>query len=268
MYPVIRILHFEVDSYIFLYLIAFIVATFLLKHELKRKNYPPYLYALLMITGLAAGIIGSKIYYFFEIWKQFILSPLEPLFNIPGSGWYGGFILGSIAILLILRIKKLPVLETLDVIIPIVPLGQALGRLGCFFGGCCHGIPTNVPWAVSFPNGQYPPSVKVHPTQLYEMLIYLCIFILLWKLRKKEMKNGLKFSLYLLLAGLGRFIVEFYRINPQTPLFRLTAPQIIAILGMMLGGFIIIYVKRKGAAWDRKILLPVFIISLSQVITG
>ncbi|UCH94024.1 MAG: prolipoprotein diacylglyceryl transferase [Candidatus Aminicenantes bacterium] len=249
MYPVIHILHFELESYIVLYLIAFIVATFLLKYELKRNNYPSYLYALLMIVGLITGIIGSKIYYIFEIWNEFILSPVETFFNIPGLGWYGGFILGGISIVLTLKIKKLPVLETLDVMIPIVPLGQALGRLGCFLGGCCHGTPTNVPWALAFPNGQYPPSVTVHPTQLYEMLIYLCIFILLWKLRKKEMKNGLKFSLYLILAGLGRFIVEFYRINPQTALFRLTAPQIIAILGMMLGAFIIIYVKRKGAAW-------------------
>jgi phosphatidylglycerol:prolipoprotein diacylglycerol transferase len=246
MYPVIRILHFEVESYIVLYLVAFIVATFLLKYELKRNNYPSYLYALLMITGSITGIIGSKIYYFFEIWDEFILSPLEPLFNIPGSGWYGGFILGGISIVLILKIKKLPVLETLDVIIPVVPLGQVFGRLGCFLAGCCHGTPANVPWALSFPNGQYPAYVKVHPTQLYEIFIYLCIFILLWKLRKKEMKNGLKFSLYFILAGLGRFIVEFYRINPQT-LFRLTAPQIIALLGIMLGTFIIIYVKRKGA---------------------
>jgi len=155
--------------------------------------------------------------------------------------------LGGISIVLILKIKRLPVLETLDVIIPVVPLGQVFGRLGCFLGGCCHGTPANVPWALSFPNGQYPAYVKVHPTQLYEMFIYLGIFILLWKLRKKEMKNGLKFSLYLILAGPGRFIVEFYRINPQTTLFRLTAPQIIAILGMMLGAFIIIYVNRTGA---------------------
>jgi len=246
MHPFINILDFEIESYIVLYLIAFIVATFLLKHELKRNNYPPYLYVALMIVGLITGIIGSKIYYLFVTWNEFILSPFGIIFSIGGSGWYGAFILGGISIVLTLKIKKLPVLRTLDVLIPIVPIGQAIGRIGCFLAGCCHGIPSDVPWALSFQNGLYPTYVKVHPTQFYEMFIYLCVFILLWKLRKKEMKHGLKFSLYLVLAGFGRFIVEFYRLNPKI-LFLLTVPQIIAILSIMLGAFIIINVKRKDA---------------------
>jgi phosphatidylglycerol:prolipoprotein diacylglycerol transferase len=199
-----------------------------------------------MIVGLIAGIIGSKIYYILEIWNEFILSPFAILFDISGSRWYGGFILGSISIVLTLKIKNLPILKTLDVIIPIVPISQAIGRLGCFLAGCCQGIPSDVPWALSFPNGLYPTYVKVHPTQLYELFIYLCIFILLWKIRKKEMNHGLKSSLYLILAGLGRFIVEFYRLHPKI-LFQLTIPQIIAILGIMLGTFIVIYGKRKDS---------------------
>lgn len=246
MYPVIHIFNFDLESYLVLYLIAFIVATFLLKHELKRHNYPSYLYATLMVVGLITGIIGSKIYYLFVTWNEFILSPYGIIFSVAGSGWYGGFILGVISIVLTLKIKKLPVLKTLDVLIPIVPIGQAIGRIGCFLAGCCHGIPSDVPWALSLQNGLYPTYVKVHPTQFYEMFIYLCVFILLWKLRKKEMKHGLKFSLYLILAGFGRFIVEFYRLNPKT-LFLLTVPQIIAILSIMLGTFIILNVKRKDA---------------------
>jgi len=199
-----------------------------------------------MIVGLITGIIGSKIYHLFVTWNEFILSPFGIIFNIGGSGWYGAFILGGISIVLTLKIKKLPVLKTLDVLIPIIPIGQAIGRIGCLLAGCCHGVPSDVPWALSFQNGLYPTYVKVHPTQFYEMFIYLCIFILLWKLRKKEMKHGLKFSLYLVLAGSGRFIVEFYRLNPKI-LFQLTVPQIIAILGIMLGAFIIINVKRKDA---------------------
>jgi phosphatidylglycerol:prolipoprotein diacylglycerol transferase len=181
---------------------------------------------------------GSKIYHFFEIWDEVILNPAENLFSISGWGWYGGFIFGTISIVLLLRFKKLPILGTFDIIAPVIPLGQAIGRVGCFLSGCCHGIPSKVPWAVSFPYGQFPTYVKVHPTQLYETLIYLSIFILLWSVRKKELERGLKFSLYLISAGLGRFMVEFYRLNSQV-LFRLTVPQIIAMMSITIGVFII-----------------------------
>lgn len=245
MCPVIRITNFDIDSYVFLYFIAFIVSTFLLRHELKRNNYAPHLYVTLMVVGLITGIIGSKIYYLIGIWKEFTLSPFETIFNIAGQGSYGGFILGGISIALTLKLKKLPLLKTLDVIAPIVPMGQVFGRLGCFLAGCCHGIPSHVPWALSFPNGLYPVHVKVHPTQLYEMFICFCIFILLWKLRKKETEYGVKFGLYLVLADLGRFIVEFYRLNPKV-LFSLTVPQIIAVLGVMIGTFIIKNARPKN----------------------
>jgi phosphatidylglycerol:prolipoprotein diacylglycerol transferase len=244
MYPVIHIFRFNIDSYMLFYCIAFIVAAFLLRHELRRNNYPPYLYINLMTVGLITGVIGSKIYYLLGIWNEFILSPFETSFNIAGSGWYGGFALGGISVVLALRLKRLPVLKILDIMIPVVPIGQVFGRLGCFLAGCCHGIPSNVPWALSFPNGLYPAHVKVHPTQLYEMFTYLCIFILLWKLRKKEIKYGVKFGLYLILAGLGRFIVEFYRLNPKI-LLSLTVPQIAAALGIILGAFVIIDFKPK-----------------------
>ncbi len=246
MYPFIHILDFEIKSYIVLYLIAFIVATFLLKHELKRNNYPRYLYATLMIVGLITGIIGSKIYYLFITWNESILNPFGIIFNISGSGWYGAFIFGGISIVLTLKIKKLPVLKILDVLIPIVPICQVIGRLGCFLAGCCQGIPSDVPWALSYQNGLYPAYVKVHPAPLYEMFVSICVFWLLWKLRKKETPTGLKLGLYLILASLGRFAVEFYRLNPKV-LLGFTVPQIIACLSIMLGAFIIINVKRKNA---------------------
>ena len=246
MYPFIHIFGFEIESYLVLYVIAFIVATFLLRHELKRNDYPPYLYIVLLITAVITGMIGSKIYYLFEVWDSFIMSPAETFFNLAGSGWYGGFILAGVSIAALLKIKKFPVLKTLDVIIPVLPLTQAIGRIGCFLAGCCHGSPADVPWAMSFPRGLYPPDVKVHPTQLYEILIYLCVFVLLWTLRKKEIKYGIKAGLYLILAGLGRFIVEFYRLNPKV-VFRLTAPQIIALSGAILGVVIILLCLRRAS---------------------
>ena len=239
MYPEICVYSFEISSYTLLQFVAIIVTTFLVRHELRRNNYPHRLWLTLTAVFLMAMFVGSKVYYIFEVWNEFILNPDEVLFSVYGSRWYGGLILGSILLALLLKIKKLPVLRTFDVIAPVIPLGQAIGRIGCFFAGCCHGTPSKVRWAVSFPSGQYPAYVKVHPTQIYEMFIYFCVFILLWSLRKKEMKQGVKFSLYLILAGLGRFMSEYYRLNSQV-LFRLTVPQIIAVMGIFIGTFIIV----------------------------
>ncbi len=256
MCPVIGIINFEIDNYILLYVTASVVAVVLLRHELNRNHYAPHLYITLTVVGLIAGLIGSRLYNCFEFWNEFVANPIEFFLHTAGSGWYGAFIFGSSSILLTLKIKKLPILRTADIIILIIPLSQVFGRLGCFFAGCCHGIPSNLPWAVRFPNGSVPASVTVHPTQLYEIFIYLFVFILLWKLRKREMRAGMKLSLYLILAGLGRFIVEFYRLTPKV-LFGLTVPQLIAISGVILGIFIILRAVSKYSLLKLNFTFPI-----------
>jgi prolipoprotein diacylglyceryltransferase len=94
MYPEIPFYSFKIDTYIFIYLMAIIVASVLLRLELKRNSYSASLYFLLASTALIAGIVGSKIYYIVEAWDQFIQNPWQTFFAIAGSTWYGGFILG------------------------------------------------------------------------------------------------------------------------------------------------------------------------------
>jgi phosphatidylglycerol---prolipoprotein diacylglyceryl transferase len=245
MYPVLHIFSFNVASFIVIYCAAFVLGAFLLRHEFKRNHYPRKTYVPLIIIGLLSGLLGSKIYYCIEIWNEYLLSPFRSFFTLNGSGWYGGFILALGAIAITLSIMKLPVMKSLDIIAPVIPICQILGRFGCFLGGCCHGVPSKAPWAMSFPDGAYSPYTKVHPTQLYEMMVYLCIALVLWNLRKKKVKNGLLFGLYLCMAGVGRFIVEFYRFNPRIAL-HLSAPQIAALSGIILGTFIIFH-KTKAA---------------------
>lgn len=234
MYPEISLYSFKIDTYVSMYFVAIITASVLLGLELGRNHYSTRSCSVLIFTALVAGFVGSKIYYVFQEWDQFIQNPWRICFAIAGSGWYGGFVLGFCMVAMVLKVEKLPVLKTLDIMVPIVPLAEALGRLGCFFVGCCHGKPSHVPWAVAFPNGLFPPNVKVHPTQLYESILSLGIFLLLWRLRKAEIRSGTKIGLYLVLAGLVRFIIEFYRLEPKV-LFELTAPQIFALLGIVLG---------------------------------
>jgi len=243
MYPQINIFDQQINSHALLIFIAIVTVGILLKRELRRNSYPEYSWAFLMVAGVAGGLIGAKLYHCFEEWYAFLDNPTEVLFSIYGSGWYGGFILGIIFILVVIKLKTLPALATLDIIATILPLGQVLGRIGCFLAGCCGGVQSKSSWAIAFPNGVITAPYKIHPTQLYEMFIYLCVFVLLWNLRKKELGNGIRFGLYLVLAGLGRFVVEFYRINPDVYL-EFSAQQIIAISGVMAGLFIITASRR------------------------
>ena len=249
MYPEITIGSIEIDSYIILYLLAFIIVALLLKREFKKRHYSTKLFIGLLITGLFFGMIGSKIYYVLENWDAFTIDPYQTFFRISGSGWYGGFILGGTGILIFLKINKLPVLTFLDILALFVPVGQVFGRLGCFLAGCCYGTPSNLPWAVSFPNTLYPPHVKVHPTQLYELIIYFAISILLFRLKNKNLKCGILLGLYLALSGVGRFIVEFYRPNPRI-IAQLSAPQVLALIGILLGSYFIFRVNQSFNAFS------------------
>ena len=130
-----------------------------------------------------------------------------------------------------------------DWVAPYLALGHGIGRIGCFLVGDCYGIPSNLPWACSFPDGLPPTDIAVHPTQLYEMSAYFIIFIYLTFLKNKRFYKGQIMFEYLFLAGFARFMVEFIRTNPKY-LFGLSGAQHISIL-MMIAGIYFMYIKRK-----------------------
>jgi phosphatidylglycerol:prolipoprotein diacylglycerol transferase len=223
-----------IDSFTLLYIAAIIVAAILLRHALLRNNYHPYLYIKMIVVAVSMMFVGGKIYYILANWDEFLPNKLTVIFGMSGFGWYGAFILGCFSIVLTLRILKIPILRTFDIIAPIIPISYAIGRIGCFLGGCCHGGPSKLPWAMSFPYGQYPDYVRVHPSQLYDSVANIFIFLILWRLRERKLQTGTKFGLYLICAGLSRFIVEITRLNPKV-IIQLTAPQIISILSLVIG---------------------------------
>ena len=139
-------------------------------------------------------------------------------------------------------------------------MGYAIGRIGCFLVGDDYGIPTNVPWAISFPNGlppttyevfeyrfpwidlsNYAPGLlSVHPTQIYETLICIFIFIYLWKSRTKIKYQGSLFFTYLILAGVERFFIEFLRTNEKYLFDLFSGAQILSIFMVLIGTYFII----------------------------
>ena len=246
MYPQVKIFSgFAIHSYNLMALIGFAVTLLLLKRELKRININSAVYASMVISSIIGFSLGSRLYNILEHWDIYHNNFLNALFIKGGLAWYGGLIFTIILIFIVINIYKLPSLKIFDIFAPLFALGLAIGRMGCFLAGDgCYGCPTNLPWGMSFPNGIKPISVKVHPTQLYEMIIMLFIFVLLWKRRKSKCPDGYIFSVYLILAGIERFFIEFLRMNERV-IFNLTQAQIISILLILSG----LYIK-SPIYWD------------------
>src|SRR6202790_4230602 len=172
-----------------------------------------------LIIGIAglAGLIGARLYHVLESPHEFFADPWPQLFSRYGFAWFGGFLGGFIALVILARWAKIPLLEFFDICSRAACVGYAIGRIGCLLSGDGdYGIPTNLPWGMSFPNGLVPTTQRVHPTPIYELLVALLIAAYLWRRGTKSdrLPAGRITGEYLVLSGVARFLVEFIRINP------------------------------------------------------
>jgi phosphatidylglycerol:prolipoprotein diacylglycerol transferase len=198
--------------------------------------------ALVFAAGVG-GIVGAKVYYalLYQDWRLLI--------DRSGLVWYGGFVLGTAAVLWVMRRRHLPAWQTLDAATPALALGYAVGRIGCFLVGDDYGRPTDLPWGVAFPVGLPRTTagvlrdtygydlpglpddalVKVHPTQLYETLIALAIWWVGLRLLRRGVPPGLVALPVLALLALERFGVEFLRAKDDRLLGGFTVAQAISL---------------------------------------
>ena len=188
--------------------------------------------------SLMGGIIGGRILYVALQPAFFARHPWE-VFALWHGGlvWYGGFFGGLITGYWYIRSRGLRWLCVLDQFIPFGALGHAIGRIGCFFNGCCYGKPTDSWCGVFFPGH----AERVLPTQLFETLGLCLLFVLLRKLQTPVLlrKPGAVFSGYLIGYGLLRFILEFTRGDQQIWLAGMTLQQAIS-LALILAGTVLI----------------------------
>lgn len=213
---------------------------------------------------LAGSIIGARAVYVTTYWKhQFADQPISEIFMIQHGGlvFYGGLIGASISSLAYLWWKKLPVWKIADILAPSIALGSVFGRIGCLLNGCCYGRACELPWAITFTNPQAqefsgtPLNVPLHPTEIYDALLNLTLYLgLAWLFRRRKF-DGQIFALYLMGYAICRSTVEFFRgdyppDHIHAGLF--TSAQLLSVPIFIAGiAFWFWFSRRAGAASSR-----------------
>ncbi|HET7630903.1 MAG TPA: prolipoprotein diacylglyceryl transferase family protein [Gemmatimonadaceae bacterium] len=230
--------------------VAFAVAQHIAEHELTRRGHDSAPVADLILAAVVGGLLGAKLYY------VVILGNYSSLFTRGGFVFWGGLVGGILAVMAVIRWKKIPMMRIFDVGGPAVAAAYAVGRTGCWAVGDDYGRPFSGFGAVMFPHGtppstvaammsdfhtKFPPGtdlstvVSVYPTQLYEVALGTIMFLILWRLRDHKHAQGWLFGLYCVLAGLERFVIEFFRAKDDRFLGSLTYAQGIALAFVVMG---------------------------------
>jgi phosphatidylglycerol:prolipoprotein diacylglycerol transferase len=206
------------------------------------------------IIGFLAGLVGARIFHLLEYPRDFLAHPAEMLFSRAGFTIFGGLIVGALAAAWYARRKGVPIMLMLDAAAPGLMLAYAIGRIGCQISGDGDwGIAVTSPapswlpdwlWAQTYEGniaGATIPPPGVYPTPIYETLMSTLAFAILWKVRKQAHAAGWLFGVYLLLAGIERFLIELIRVNSTYSLFGLevTQAQLISTACVIAGLFVI-----------------------------
>lgn len=232
--------------------LAFFSGYLLLKRGMKRLGVGDEEDAssILFAAGVG-GIVGAKVYY------AILYGDWHLLLDRSGLVWYGGFLLATAAVFWVIRRRRLPFWPLLDAATPALALGYAVGRIGCFLVGDDYGRPSDLPWAIAFPNGLPPTTagflrsefglaiapgiaddqlMRVHPTQLYETLLALGIAWFGWRLLRSSRGGQAGRTALAVFAALAveRFLVEFVRAKDDRFLAGLTLAQAISIAILIL----------------------------------
>jgi phosphatidylglycerol---prolipoprotein diacylglyceryl transferase len=264
MYPKLpEVCGFALSTYALLAGLAMLAAVLPVRSEARRLGWNVEEMTWLVFTATAVGWIGAHVLF---VLTQLGLPAAEFWQLVPnlgsGSVWYGGFIASWVFVHWHARRHGLEPLRMYDVIAFGTALAQAIGRIGCLMGGCCYGIPTELPWGVVIPRGDHG-QTSVHPVPLYEALYLTMVLIGLWRGRAQR-RPGYTVILYLVFSAVGRFALEFLRGDHIRGFVWgwLSTSQFVAL--MMLVVAALLWIAASGAAGtgfsllrtDRRTLAP------------
>jgi phosphatidylglycerol:prolipoprotein diacylglycerol transferase len=201
------------------------------------------------LWGVVGGLVMSRVVHVVDHLMSHPGQSID-LLNFAGLGLYGAILGAPLGAFLYTRVNRIPwssMARVGDAVALGAPLGQAVGRVGCFINGCCHGSPTSVPWAVVYdhPNSFCSlPGVPVHPTQLYFVVWNLVVFAVVFWMRKRPKPDGASALTYVMLYSAGDFVIRFWRMNEPLAL-GLQQGQLIS-LGVILAFLPILVTKWRG----------------------
>lgn len=195
---------------------AFLVGMWTAVRRAPRIGVPGEIIADLVVPWLLiGGVIGARAMFVVTYWKdEFVGKPWWEIFMIQRGGlvFYGGLIGSSLAVILFAFIKKFSLWKLADILAPSIALGSMFGRIGCLLNGCCFGRACEMPWAIRFPHDHATGGQPVHPTQIYDALLNLALYLgLAWLFRNRRKFDGQIFAVYLMCYAVTRSTVEFFR---------------------------------------------------------
>jgi phosphatidylglycerol:prolipoprotein diacylglycerol transferase len=252
MYPILfRLGSLNIYAYGFFVAIGFLLGFFIAVRRGREEGIPFERIVDLLFYIVLSAIIGSRLLFVLTEFDHYRNHPLQ-IFRIWEGGlvFYGGLILAIAVSIGYLRWNRLPIWKFGDISSLSIALGLFFGRIGCFFAGCCYGKETSLPWGVTFTdtNSLARLNFSLHPTQIYEALGSLAIFLFLnWKKRRRAFEGEI-FWLFILLYSAIRFLIEFLRDDPRGFLFGevLSTSQGIGFFLALASLFMLFYLKRRS----------------------
>jgi phosphatidylglycerol:prolipoprotein diacylglycerol transferase len=251
-----------IRSYGVMLALSFILGVYYISRVTRRdgKSFEPYL--TISSFMIFFGVVGARLFYvlfhlseFYGNWLSVFGSWGSQQFGIAGLNLYGGVVTAIIAVLIYCRVQKMNVLEVFDYFAPTLGLGLAITRVGCFLNGCCFGLPTQLPWGITFPPGSIPFSVfqnlPLHPTQIYSSIYGLALFLFLHFRMKKKQFTGQLVAILFMVEAVFRFFIEDLRYYEDAMTFKLgsvtvTYNQVISVVLFAAGLGLYLYQRRRS----------------------
>jgi len=261
MYPYINLGPIHLGTFGLLLWLAAVAATVVLHRNFVRHNLTADALNVVAMV-VVAGVIGAKAwhelqnladlrYAMHQIAAPGLHHPLDILTGFlhwfqAGFAWFGGMLAGILMLMYQGRAAKIGAIRMLDLAAPAAAIGYGVGRIGCLTSGDGdYGIPTSLPWGVHMkPDALVPTTLLVQPTPVYELIFSLALAWLLWRLGRKLWPIGWMTGLYLALSGIGRFLVEFVRINPRI-YWGMSNAQVAALASVIVGLIVMVIAHQQ-----------------------
>ena len=225
--------------------VAVFIALSLLLNEAKTQGYDKDSILDLGMVLVVSSIVGARLLYIALNIPFFIEHPEEIIMlHHGGLAILGGFLTGIASVYIFTRKKKLSFLKIADLLVPFIALAHTIGRIGCFFNGCCYGIPSR--YGFYFPVH----NAVLIPTQLISSFLLLVLYVVLRIQQRRTHSAGSIFAAYIILYSALRFLVEFIRFDSPKSFFGLTIFQLFCIVFFIAGVFFAFRLK-----WKNKSLL-------------